>query len=346
MSDISRIVVAEARGPFVRDGAELHSQALCEQLQARGYDAETVALPFEPEKSGLLAQAAAWRLLDVSTSNARPVDVLIATRFPTYFARHPRKVVWLMHQHRPAYELYGTAYSDFTSSNDDARLRDRLIALDSKTLGECTRIFTNAQNTANRLAKFNGLSATPLYHPPPIAGRLRAGPYENYILVVARLEPLKRVDLAVRAMADVTPPLRLVVVGEGSQRTILERAAAESGAGDRIEFVGAVWADETARWYANALAVVYAPFDEDFGYVTLEAFLAARPVITSRDSGGPLEFVRDGENGMIVDPDPKAIAAAINTLSADRAAAERFGAVGCALARTITWDGIIEQLLG
>jgi glycosyltransferase involved in cell wall biosynthesis len=91
---------------------------------------------------------------------------------------------------------------------------------------------------------------------------------------------------------------------------------------------------------------VYAPFDEDFGYVTLEAFLAARPVITSRDSGGPLEFVRDGENGMIVDPDPKAIAAAINTLSADRAAAERFGAVGCALARTITWDGIIEQLLG
>jgi glycosyltransferase involved in cell wall biosynthesis len=346
VSDISRIVVAEARVPFVRDGAQLHSQALCEQLRARGYDAETVALPFEPEKSAVLAQAAAWRLLNMSTSNTRPVDVLIATRFPTYFVRHPRKVAWLMHQHRPAYELYGTAYSDFTSSDDDVRLRERLIALDSHMLGECTRIFTNAQNTANRLATFNGLTGKPLYHPPPLAGRLHAGPYENYVLAVARLEPLKRVDLAVRAMAHVTLPLRLVVVGEGSQRTTLERAAADSGVGDRIEFVGAVWADQTARWYANALAVVYTPFDEDFGYVTLEAFLAARPVITSRDSGGPLEFVRDGENGMVLDPDPKAIAAAINTLAADRAAAERFGAAGRARARMITWDGIIEQLLG
>lgn len=346
MSGTARIIVAEARMPFVRDGAALHADSLRGQLRRRGHEVDTVALPLEERKGALLASAAAWRLLELSSSNARPVDVLIATRFPTYCARHPRKVVWLMHQHRPAYELYGTEYTDFTASEDDVRLRERLIALDSRMLGECERIFTNSQNTASRLARFNGLAATPLYHPPPLAGQLQPGPYGDYVLVVARLEPLKRVHLAIRAIASVRHPVRLVIVGEGSQRAALERMALDAGAANRVEFVGAVWAEDTARWYAGALAVVYVPFDEDYGYVTLEAFLAARPVITARDSGGPCEFVRDGETGFVVDPDPRAIAGAIDTLAADRAAAQRFGCAGQSRARTITWDGVIEQLLG
>ncbi len=194
-----RIVVAEARVPFARDGAELHAQSLVAQLRLRGHDAETVALPFHGRKSELLEQACAWRLLNLSSSNARPIDVLIATRFPTWFARHPRKVVWLIHQHRAAYDLYGTPYSDFTGSEDDARLREQLTAMDSRMFAECERIVTNAQNTANRVQRFNGIAARPVYHPPPITGRLRSGEYGDYILLVSRLEPVKRVDLAIRA---------------------------------------------------------------------------------------------------------------------------------------------------
>ena len=341
-----RIVVAEARVPFVRDGAELHTQSLVTQLRRRGHDAESVTLPFNGRKDELLDQACAWRMLNLSTSNARPIDMLIATRFPTWFARHPRKVVWLIHQHRAAYELFGTPYTDFTDSERDVELRQRITALDTRMFGECERIVTNSENTARRVQRFNGISARPLYHPPPLADRLRDGAYGDYVLAVARLEPLTRIDLVIRAMTHVASPIRLVVVGEGSQRAALEREAASLKVASRITFAGPLWGDSVADLYAGALGVVYAPFDEDYGYVTLEAFLAAKPVITTTDAGGPLEFVRDGANGFVCEPEPSAIAAAIDRLAADPTLAERLGRSGQHAARAITWDGVIEQLLG
>jgi glycosyltransferase involved in cell wall biosynthesis len=341
-----RIVVAEARVPFVRDGAELHVQSLVTQLRLRGHEAETVTLPFNGRKDELLDQACAWRMLNMSTSNARPIDAVIATRFPTWFARHPRKIVWLIHQHRAAYELFGTPYSDFSDSEPDTRLRQRIAALDSRMFSECERILTNSRNTAKRVKHFNGVSARPLYHPPPLAGRLRDGAYGDYVLVVARLEPLKRIDLVIRAMAQVSSPVRLVIVGDGSRRMELEREAAALDLGHRVTFTGSLWGEPVADLYAGALGVVYTPFDEDYGYVTLESFLAGKPMITTTDAGGPLEFVRDGINGFVCEPAPASLAAAIDRLDADRALAERLGGAGRELAQTITWDGVIEQLLG
>ena len=345
--DTKRIVVAETQVPFVQGGAELHVSALIAQLRRRGHAVEKVAIPFRSQpKSELLALAAGWRLLDLSSSNGQPIDLLIATRFPTYFARHPHKVAWVIHQHRAAYELCGTAYSDFDHTEADVGLRRRLIELDRRMLGECRRVFANARNTADRLARFNGVTAQPLYHPPPLADRLRPGPYGDYVLVVGRLESVKRADLAVRAFAHVPPPTRLIVVGDGSQRTAAERIAVESGVEDRVTFHGPADGDELAVLYAGALAVIYAPFDEDYGYVTLESFLCAKPVITATDSGGTLEFVVDGENGFVCAPDPQAIAAAVVRLAADRHMAARFGNAGLVRARAITWDGVVEQLIG
>jgi glycosyltransferase involved in cell wall biosynthesis len=341
-----RIVVAEARVPFVRDGAELHVQSLVTELRRRGHDAETVTLPFNGRKDELLDQACAWRMLNLSTSNARPIDAVIATRFPTWFARHPRKIVWLIHQHRAAYELFGTPYSDFTDSEPDTHLRRQIAALDSRMFGECERIVTNSRNTAKRIEQFNGVSARPLYHPPPLAGRLREGAYGDYILIVARLEPLKRIDLVIRAMAHVSSPVHLVVVGDGSQRMELEREAAALDLVHRVTFTGSLWGEPVADLYAGALGVVYAPFDEDYGYVTLESFLAGKPMITTTDAGGPLEFVRDGVNGFVCEPASASLAAAIDRLDTDRALAERLGGAGRELAQTITWNGVIEQLLG
>jgi glycosyltransferase involved in cell wall biosynthesis len=211
---------------------------------------------------------------------------------------------------------------------------------------ECERIVTNSQNTAGRVERFNGVSARPLYHPPPLAGRLRDGAYGDYMLVVARLETPKRIDLVIQALAQVSSPVRLVIVGEGSQRMELERETAALNVGHRVTFTGSLWGEPVADLYAGALGVVYAPFDEDYGYVTLEAFLAAKPVITTTDAGGPLEFVRDGINGFVCEPESTSLAAAIDRLAADRALAERLGRAGRDVAQTITWDGVIEQLLG
>ncbi|HOG27727.1 MAG TPA: glycosyltransferase family 4 protein [Vicinamibacterales bacterium] len=344
---VRTILVCEAQVPFVRGGAESHVRQLVDRLRARGYAVDLVSVPFKwYPKEEILAHAAAWRLLDLSESNGTPVDLVIATKFPSYFARHPNKVAWLIHQYRAAYELCGTVYSDFAHADLDAGLRQSLLDLDTRMLGECRRLFANAGNTARRLEKFNGLTAEPLYHPPRVAGRLAPGPSGDYVLSVGRLETVKRHDLAIRALAHAPPRLRLVVAGEGTQDANLRRLAESCGVAGRVAFEGAVDDARLLALYAGALAVVYAPFDEDFGYVTLEAFLSHKPVVTARDSGGPLEFVEDGTNGCVCDPDPAAVGGAFARLDADRERARALGDAGFERARLITWDGVIERLVG
>jgi len=341
-----RIVVCEAQVPFVEGGAEYHVRELVRQLRHHGFATELVSLPFKwYPKDEILAHAAAWRLVDLSESNGTPIDLAIGTKFPSYFVRHPRKVAWLIHQYRAAYELVGTPYSDFDHVEGDVGLRERLIALDRQMLGECARVFSNARNTADRLARYNGVAAEPLYHPPRLAGRIAGGPLGDYVLSVGRIESVKRVDLAVAAMAHVDPPIRLIVAGDGTQRANVEALAARAGVADRVAFVGSVDDDQLLALYAEALAVAYAPFDEDFGYVTLESFLARKPVLTCHDAGGVLEFVDHGANGFVLDADPAAIGEAINRLHRDRALAQSLGDAGYDRARTITWDGVIERLV-
>ena len=344
---VRTILVCEAQVPFVRGGAEIHVRQLVDRLRERGYAADLVSVPFKwYPKDEILAHAAAWRLLDLSESNGTPIDLVIGTKFPSYFARHPNKVAWLINQYRAAYELCGTAYSDFAHTDLDVGLRRQIIDLDTAMLGECRRVYTNARNTASRLEKFNGLRAEPLYHPPRLAGQLAGGPAGDYILSVGRLETVKRHDLALRALALAGGPRRLVIVGEGTQEPALRRLADELSIADRVTFEGAATDERLLALYAGALGVVYAPFDEDYGYVTLEAFLARKPVVTARDSGGTLEFVEDGVNGFVCDPDPAALAGAFSRLSDDPAHARALGDAGYERAALVTWDGVIERLVG
>ena len=343
---VRTVLVCETQVPLVRGGAELLVRQLVTELRARGIATDRVSLPFKwYPKEEILPHASAWRMLDLSESNGRPIDLIIATKFPTYFARHPRKVCWLVHQHRAAYELCGTVYSDFAHEEIDVGLRDRLMALDERMLAECTGLYTISQTVSARLQTYNGLASTPLYHPPLIAPKLTAGEYGPYVLSVARLEKNKRVDLAIGAMAHLPSHVKLVVVGEGSHRALLEKMTEELNVTDRVTFAGAVSDDDLVPLYRDALGLAYAPFDEDYGLATLEAFLAEKPVITARDSGGTLEFVRDGVNGFVVEPDPAAVAEAIRRVDADRSLARALGRSGRDMAVTITWDTVIERLL-
>jgi glycosyltransferase involved in cell wall biosynthesis len=344
---VRTVLVCEVQVPLVEGGAERLVRELARQLTMRGYTTGIVSVPFKwYPKEEILAHAAAWRLLDLSESNGRPIDAVITTKFPSYFVRHPNKVTWLTHQHRAAYELCGTEYSDFGHTELDLALREKLFALDREMLIESRRLFAIAKNVANRLQKFVGVSAEAVYHPPRLAERIRTGPYGDYILSVGRIESIKRIDLAIRAMQHADPGLRLVVVGDGTQRANVEKVAEEAGVGGRVQFLGARSDEEILDLYAGALGVVYAPFDEDYGYVTLESFLAAKPVITASDSGGVLEFVEDGVNGFVCAPDPGEMASAINALAVNRGRAASLGDAGRARAVTITWDGVIEKFVG
>jgi glycosyltransferase involved in cell wall biosynthesis len=340
------VLVCEAQVPFVSGGAEAHVRGLVAALTRRGYRAEKVSVPFKWYPKGeLLACAAAWRMIDLSESNGERIDRVIATKFPTYFVRHPNKVTWLFHQYRAIYDLIGTPYSEFNHSEADVRLRDKLVALDNDVLGESRRLFTNARNTAARLERYNGLAAEALYHPPPLAGKLTAGDSGDYVLSVGRLEANKRVDLIISALAHVDDRVRLVVVGEGPLRRQLEETAATAGVAARVTFTGGVDEQQLVGLYAGAMAIAFPPYDEDYGYVTLEAFLARKPVVTTTDAGGPLEFVEDSVTGFVVEPTAAGLGAAIARLAADARLGRSLGDAGYERARTITWDGVVDKLM-
>jgi len=112
-----------------------------------------------------------------------------------------------------------------------------------------------------------------------------------------------------------------------------------------VTFAGGIDDEHLTRLYAGALAIVFPPFDEDYGYVTLEAFLAHKPVVTTNDAGGPLEFVEDGVTGFVAEPTPESIGAAIARLAADRVRARSLGDAGYDRARAITWNGVVAKLM-
>ncbi len=343
---VRRILVLESQTPFVHGGAEILVRELAGALRAHGYEAEIVSIPFrDSPHDELMAHAAVWRLLDVSHAAQRPIDLVIPTKFPTYFVRHPMKVTWLVHQHRAAYELCGTPFSDFEHSGPDVGLRKRLVALDTAMLRECAGVFTIARTVSERLEQFNGISAEPLYSPPKLAPQLRAGPYGDYMLTVTRLERVKRVDLAIEAFRHVAPPTRLLVAGEGTARAEIERRIESLDLAGRVSMLGRVPDDALIALYAGARALLFTPYLEDYGYVTLEAFLARKPVITTSDAGGPLEFVIHDENGLIAPPDAAAVGEAVNRIAADARLAARLGDAGYERARAITWDGVVERLV-
>lgn len=343
---LRRILVCEAQVPFVRGGAESLVRELVDQLRRHGYETDLVSVPFKWYPfDELFSQATAWRLLDLSEANGKTIDLVIATKFPTYCVRHPHKITWLVHQHRAAYELAGTEFSEFRHQALDIATRERLMALDTAMLGESRRIFTIARTVSARLARYNGLPSEPLYHPPRLANQLRGGPIGDYLLSIGRLESVKRVDLAIRAMKYVPSQIRLIVGGTGTQREFFERVAEAEGVRDRVTFLGEVDDETLIDLYAGCLAVIYPPFDEDFGYVTLEAFLSKKPVITTKDSGEPTAFVIDDVTGIVVPPDPEAIGAEVAQLAGDHARVTRLGEAGYERARHIKWSDTIQRLV-
>jgi glycosyltransferase involved in cell wall biosynthesis len=335
----TRVAVCRPQVPFVRGGVEIFTDTLVEKLRSRGMEAEIVSLPWQPWPNDRLAtNAMMWRLVDLGPDLEMPPDVVIATKFPSYLIKHPNKVVWLVHQLRQAYELHGTDLGQFSESRNDRSIRRGVHDVDRTSLGEARKLFATSQNVAERLQRSTGLVAEVLPHPPQELP-YRCDGYGDFVLCVGRLDAAKRVDLLLEAAA-LDPAVEVVVVGEGPDRRRLE-----SLANGRVRFAGRVSEQELADLYATCRAVFYAPIDEDFGMVPYEAFRAAKPVVTTRDAGGPLEVVHDGRSGRVVEPDPASVAAALRELLADETMARSFGTAGQAAVAAVTWDNAIERLL-
>ena len=345
MTQPPRILVLGVQSPFSHGGAERHVRRLTEELRQRGIEADLVTMPLiERGRFDLIRSALAWRGLDLSEVGNRPVNAVIATRFPSYAVRHDNKIVWLIHQYRQVYDQFGTAYSDFTSSPEDRRTRETIAQIDRVGLSEARRVFANSANVASRLAKYNGIASEPLYHPPPLAGRYREGIAGDYALSVGRLDAWKRVDVVISALAH-APQARLTVVGSGPDEGRLRQLAQEVGVAGRVRWIPFVEDEALLDLYAGARMVVVTSADEDLGYVPLEAFLSGKAVLTTEDAGGPLEFVRDGDTGFVVPPTPEALGTAMRAAWDKTDVLSELGRRGRARASGLTWEATVSSLL-
>jgi glycosyltransferase involved in cell wall biosynthesis len=343
-----RVAIVTNQAPFVYGGAELIAEWLRAELEKREHEAIVVRIPFRwspPEK--VIDHILAARLLHLESA-----DRMIAMKFPAYFVPHHSKVLWLLHQFRQAYDLWGTPHAELSDTPSGRRIRRAIVAADETFLPEAERIYTNSTVTSDRLRRFNGLESEVLYPPLFEPDGFRSESYGDYIFAPSRLSAIKRQGLLVEAMAHVRSPVRLVVAGppdEPVQLQRLERLVAEHGLSERVELLGHWISEERKRQlFARALACAYAPYDEDsYGYVTLESFHARKAVVTCIDSGGTLELVHDGINGSVVEPTAEALARAFDELMEDKARAQSLGEAAFAtLAELeISWDTVVERLL-
>ena len=339
-----RVCICATQVPFLEGGAEAQVRDLHRELLARGFDSTVVTLPFVwTPRMQILKSALAWRLVSLAGPAGEP-DLVIATRFPSYLIRHPNKVVWLIHQFRQVYDLLGTPYSDFDSGPRDQSLVDSVRRMDTRAFSEARAVFATSRNNAGRARRFNGIEAEVLYPPPTLSDRLVSGAPGDYVFTAGRLDQLKRIDLLIEAMARVETDVTCRIAGDGPLRAELEELAIRRGVDRRVRFLGRVPDDDLIALYRDALAVYYAPYDEDLGYVTIEAFKARKPVLTARDSGGVLEFVEDGVSGFVHAPEAEGFARSIDRLRRDPDQARDLGTEGQSRVAGIDWDRVIATL--
>jgi glycosyltransferase involved in cell wall biosynthesis len=343
---MSRIAIVTSSPPGVEGGHLVIARALERALHDAGHDATIVVTPdfgFGRQASAYLGT---WRT-NVRALDGRPVDQVISLRYPSYAVRHPDHACWLNHTMREYYDLWERFSATLSPQGRlKERVRRALVhAADRYLLAHnVKRLFVQSRTIQRRLAMWPELRPEVLYPPAP-QRPYRCDRYGDYVLMVSRLTPLKRPELLVRALA--TPEAtgtRAVIAGEGEDRDRLAALVHELGVADRVELPGRIDDAGLIEHLANCRAVCFPPLEEDYGFVTVEAFASRKAVVTCRDSGGPAELVEDGVTGLVCDPTVESLARALRRVSDDAALAERMGAAAFDRGSRLSWGATVRRL--
>lgn len=345
-----KIAIAMVQVPFITGGAEIHAEMLKKELIKRGHHVDIVTIPFKwyPEET-LLNCMMMGRMLDLNEVNGEKIDLVIAMKFPAFYVKHDNKVLWILHQHRQAYDLWGTQYGDLQNMPQGELIRDMILEHDNKYIREAKRIYTNSQNTANRLKAYNNIEAKALYHPPLNYEKLNCKEYGDFIFYASRIDEIKRQRLLVEAAIYSKSDVKIIIAGKGSssEEAYLKMLIKDNSLENKVKLVGYISEEEKINYYANCLAVYFGAYDEDYGYITLEGFYSKKAVIVHPDAGGPLEFVKDNDNGYVVESNPMNLAKVIDDLYLNKKKAKLMGENGyqSLLDKNVNWDYVIDSLL-
>lgn len=343
-----RIAVASVQVPFISGGAEVMTNELISALIRHGHSTCLVTMPFRFGPFDAVRKSMdEWESQDFDQLDCGHIDQVICLKFPSFYLSHPNKTIWLMHQHRSVYELLNTPYGESLSAKGIAEFRKEILNRDTEALLSAKNIFTISKRVSERMKLYNGIKSQPIYQPPANCHLYYCDDQLSYIFVPSRIESLKRQELLIRALAYCKSPVAAIIAGEGGLTENLKALVEELNIQDRVRFIGRINDNEMRAWYANALGVFFGPYDEDYGFITLEAMLSSKPVITCTDSGGPLDFVVNNQTGFVVEPSPKEVSDAIDRLYDDRSHAKQLGDEGRRRyeAMNISWDAVISKLL-
>jgi len=347
MKSRGRILVVTSDVPFVEGGHLVIARSTVWALRQAGYEAELLLTPQNRFGRQFRAYLANW-LTDVGQDGlGREIQQVISFRFPSYAVRHPRHVCWLNHRLREYYDLWEMLAAQLSRRGlIKEKVRRFLIhRLDSYLLkNKITKLYAQSRTIQSRLQQWGKIPSEVLYPPPPPRD-YRLENYDNYIFSVSRLHPLKRLHLLVEAFRYVkNPEIKAVIVGQGPEAKRLQEMINEFDLTQRIQLIPRGDEKTILNHYARCRAVFFAPFQEDYGFVTGEAFACSKPVITTTDSGGPSELVEDGQSGYILPPEPKLIAEKIDLLAHQPGLAERLGQNAQSFISSLSWQETVEKL--
>ena len=344
-----KVLVLNNMVPFLRGGAEALAEEIVRRLNAtKGIEAELLRIPFKWEPSERLIE----EILICRSMRLYNTDLMIGLKFPAYLVPHTRKRLWLLHQYRQAYDLWDARQSNIPNIPRGREIRRAVIEADNRCMRDCEKIFAT-RLVANRLQHYNGFDSEIMMAPLNDPELFTGGSYGSYVFCGGRINAGKRQHLLVEAMRFTRSEIKLVVAGPAdtpADAARLQELVERHNLKDRVHLdLGFLPRERIAKYVNEALACAYLPIDEDsVGYVTMEAFSAAKAVLTTRDSGGLLDIVHDGNSGLVVQPDPESLAAAIDRLANNRNMTMEMGKGGRERwnAMNVTWPATIERLLG
>lgn len=346
-----RVAIVNAQCPFVWGGAEYLAESLAERVRGRGHKVALIQIPFKwypPDE--IPAHMLACRLLRV---DAGGLDLMIGHKFPAYLCPFPNKKLWLFHQFRQVYDLWGTDLGGLADTPANRGMRAMVAAADREAFAQVRGLYTNSRIVADRLKRFTGVTADEVLYPPLNRPELFGpGEFGDYFFYPSRIGPGKRQHVAVEALRHTRSPVKLVLAGKPDSAAYgddLRKKVEDWGLRDRVLFLGFVSEEEKAKWMRGACGAVYLPVDEDsYGFVTLEAFHSHKPVLTLTDSGGTSEVIEHDRNGLILEPTPQALAGGMDRLLDDRGRARDMGeeAFATLTRHRIDWEHILDRLVG
>ncbi len=348
MPETKRIAVVTSDVPFVTGGHLIIAQSTVEALKDYGYEADLILTP--QNRFGYQFRAyLATRLTDVGEDGlGRKIHQVISFRFPSFAVKHSCHVCWLNHRLREYYDLWERLSSQlsFRGRLKENLKRTAIHMLDTYLLKHnVTKLFAQSRTIQERLKKWGNIPSEVLYPPPPLRS-YHTDAYNNFIFSISRIQELKRLDLLVDAFLYVkNKELKAVIIGEGPEKDKLREKIRSSKLEKRVLLLGKTDEKTVIDHYGRCRAVFFAPFREDYGLVTGEAFASRKPVITTADSGGPAELVRNGQTGYVLEADPKIIAEKLDELAEQKDLAEAMGDKAFDFISSFSWKETVQKLI-